>query len=119
MVTEGGGHAPEEQGVGAVEQAPVAREQVARVLDAHAALDARLEEVAYHAGKPHDEAKDHAGGDAKLGHDEGAQKRPDGDGAHDAPHEPLDALVRRDARGELVSADRRAHEVGQGIVGPD
>ena len=68
-------------------------EQIARVFDAKAALDARLEEVAKYGHGTYAEAADQGVQHADAAYVQDGQYQPDENASHDAAPESLDALV--------------------------
>ncbi len=97
----------------------MAGHEIARVLDADAALDARLEEVSDDAKEADGEAREQRERKRDVHDVEHAHQDPDDDRREEAAVETLPALVGRDARRQLMHADLRANKVREGVVSPD
>lgn len=124
---DGGG---KKEGVDAVEDAAVTREEGAGVLDAGAALDGGLEQIAELGGDVEDGGKGEglpdgfadvqqeiAADGEDVAHIE--QAAGDGEGAKDGGDGAFPGFARGDARGELVFADGAADVESGDIAGPD
>ena len=107
----------EEQCVNAVENAPMARDEKARVLGAGGALQHRLAEVSQRAEDSAGNAEHHAVQRREYREDEARDEEP--------THRPEEAsgkafprLVRAHRRVKLVPAEGPPDEVGTGVIGP-
>ena len=96
----------------------MARDKVAGILDTHATLDARLNEVADNAQDGHDQAAQQRIGQAEFVEVRRPQDEPNQNRAQNAADKPLPALFRRDLGNHLVLADTAAHDVGKRIGDP-
>ena len=96
----------------------MARDKVAGILDAHTALDARLDKVADNTQDGHNHAAKQRIGQTQLIEMHHPQNEPDENRAQDATNKALPALVGRDLGNHLVFADTAAHDVGKRIGDP-
>jgi hypothetical protein len=107
----------EEDGVEAIEKAPVAREELGRVLDAHAALHPALKEVASLGDHREEDGK---GGDfdsGDIGVEEGVEGEDRGGARDPASNGALPRFAGADGGRQLVAADSPPDGIGARVGG--